>query len=273
VHDTADLFAASILVVDDEAAERRLASAILEGAGFRHVEATGDAAAVCALYAEHRFELIVLDLMMPAMDGFAVMEALRREQPGAHLPVLAVASEPDLMRRALESGARDFVAKPLRVAETSARAAGVLQFGRFMRELEERRAALERDLARAQTRYRALVEQSLVGIYIMENERVVYANPMLCELVGYGVDEVTSKAWRDIVLEADRGAIDGVLACRRSGDRSPVAVSCRVRCRDGRIAHVRIESKVVEIDGHPVSIGIVQDVTAQAVPEPARSAT
>ena len=236
-----DLFAASVLVVDDEAAERRLACAMLEGAGFRNVEATGDPAEVCALHARRGFELIVLDLMMPAMDGFEVMEELRRAQGEAQ--VLAVASEPDLMRRALASGAADFIAKPLRVAEVNARASGVLQSGR---------------LVRSDPRYRALLERSPAGIYIMENERVLYANPVLCEMVGCELDEVTATGWRGMVLEADRPLVDGVVHRRREGDRSPIEMTCRLRCRDGRIARVHVDSTVVEIDGRVLVVGIVQ---------------
>ena len=239
-----ELFAANVLVVDDEAAERRLACAMLEGVGFRNVEATGDPAEVCALHARRGFELIVLDLMMPAMDGFAVMEELRRSQGEAQ--VLAVASEPDLMRRALASGASDFIAKPLRVAEVNARASGVLRSARF---------------ARSDPRYRALVERSAAGIYIMESERVVYANPALCEIVGYELDEVASTGWRGVVVEDDRPQVDAVLDRRRAGDRSPVEMTCRVRCRDGRIAQVHVESKVVEIDGRVLAVGIVQAAT------------
>ena len=111
---------------------------MLEGAGFTNIEATGDAAAVCALHAERHFDLIVLDLMMPDMDGFAVMHALRRAQPEAYLPILAVTADPELMRRALASGARDFIGKPLHVAEVTARATNLIEVGRLLRRVEAR---------------------------------------------------------------------------------------------------------------------------------------
>src|SRR5262245_51000094 len=110
-----------VLVVDDQGSDRRLVQAFLESAGYSHVTATGDPAAAVELHRANRYDLIVLDLLMPGKDGFDVMRELREIEGEALLPVLAVTSEPDLMARALQEGARDFIGKPLNRTEVLAR--------------------------------------------------------------------------------------------------------------------------------------------------------
>lgn len=111
--------AAKILVVDDVEANVVLLESLLRQQGYRNVQSTTDARQVAALHAEKDFDLILLDLQMPHMDGFAVMEALSARAPGDFLPVIVVTAFSDQHNRlrALKQGARDFILKPF-VMET-----------------------------------------------------------------------------------------------------------------------------------------------------------
>src|SRR5947209_6578481 len=108
----AEILAARILVVDDQEANVALLRRMLEGAGYTAVTSALDPRAVCELHRANRYDVILLDLQMPFMDGFEVMEALTQVEQDGYLPVLVVTAQPDHRLRALKAGAKDFVTKP-----------------------------------------------------------------------------------------------------------------------------------------------------------------
>jgi|GEM_PF-195936 len=122
-----DIFKAGILIVDDQEANVKLLEQTLSGAGYSSIIWTMNPQTVCALHSEHHFDLILLDLEMPGMDGFQVMEALQEIETGGYLPVLAITAEPGHKLRALKSGAKDFVSKPIDLAEVLMRVHNMLE--------------------------------------------------------------------------------------------------------------------------------------------------
>src|SRR6202035_4203107 len=107
----ADILNARILVVDDQEANVLLLEGMLRIAGYASVESTTDPNEVCELHCKNRYSLILLDLQMPGMDGFQVMEGLKEIEQGGYLPVLVITAQPAHKLRALEAGAKDFVSK------------------------------------------------------------------------------------------------------------------------------------------------------------------
>ena len=107
---------ARILVIDDEDSNVRLLEAILRREGYANVVSTTDPRDALPLFSEFEPDLVLLDLMMPRMDGFQVMSELRREIPqDSYLPILVLTADVtrDARNRALEMGANDFLTKPL----------------------------------------------------------------------------------------------------------------------------------------------------------------
>src|SRR3984893_14086206 len=123
----ADILNARILVVDDKEANVRLLEGMLRIAGYVFVESTTDPNQVCELHRKNRYALILLDLQMPGMNGFQVMEGLKEIEEDGYLPVLVTTAQPDQKLRALEAGAKDFVSKPLDLAELRARVRNILE--------------------------------------------------------------------------------------------------------------------------------------------------
>jgi PAS domain S-box-containing protein len=117
----ADIQNASILIVDDKEANLNLLEQILRSAGYRSITSTTDSSKVCALHRKHRYDLILLDIQMPGIDGFGVMEELKKIEVGSYLPVLVITAQPGHKLRALKAGARDFISKPYELAEVLAR--------------------------------------------------------------------------------------------------------------------------------------------------------
>src|SRR3954465_849715 len=118
---------ARLLVVDDQEPNVLLLERALAGAGYLSVDSTRDPRTVCELHRKNRYDLILLDLQMPVMDGFEVMEGLKQIEGDGYLPVLVITAQPDHKLRALEAGAKDFVSKPFDLAELRARVYNILE--------------------------------------------------------------------------------------------------------------------------------------------------
>ena len=123
----ADILNAGILIVDDQEANVQLLDQMLRNAGYMRITSTRDPHVVCALHRTNHYDLILLDLRMPGMDGFQVMECLKEIETDGYLPVLAVTAEPAHKLRALQSGAKDFVSKPFDLAEVLTRVHNMLE--------------------------------------------------------------------------------------------------------------------------------------------------
>lgn len=139
-----DILNAKILVVDDNAANIKLLALILARAGYKDVSSVTDPCAVFDLYKHHRYDAILLDLNMPGMDGFQVMEALKTIEPEEQLPVIVITAQPDLKQRAFQAGAKDFISKPFDYTEVLARIRNLL----MVRLLYKRQLDYQADLER-----------------------------------------------------------------------------------------------------------------------------
>ncbi len=141
---SADILNARILVVDDQEANVRLLEGMLRVAGYTCVQSTTDPSAVLELYRENRYGLILLDIQMPGMDGFQVMQGLKEIEGDGYLPVLAITAQPSHKLRALEAGAKDFVSKPFDMAELRARVHNILEVRLLHQETKNYSQMLER---------------------------------------------------------------------------------------------------------------------------------
>ena len=125
--DATDILAARILVVDDDCDSANTLTQILTLHGYSAVSTTTDPRAVRDLHRTHDYDLILLDLQMPTMDGFAVMEGLREYERDGYLPVLAITGEAGHRMRALKLGAKDFLRKPVDMEELLLRVRNMIE--------------------------------------------------------------------------------------------------------------------------------------------------
>ena len=123
----ADVLHGKILIVDDKEANILLLERMLRGAGYDSIASTINPGEVCGLHRKHGYDLILIDLNMPDMDGFQVMEGLKEIETESYLPVLAITAQPDHKLRALKTGARDFISKPFDQAEVLMRVHNMLE--------------------------------------------------------------------------------------------------------------------------------------------------
>ena len=122
-----DILKAKLLIVDDQAANVLLLERLLRSAGYLSITSTQNPHEVCELYRKNHYDLILLDLQMPDLNGFQVMEGLKEIETEGYLPVLVITAQPDEKLRALKAGAKDFVSKPFDLAEVSARVQNLLE--------------------------------------------------------------------------------------------------------------------------------------------------
>jgi|WetSurMetagenome_2_1015567.scaffolds.fasta_scaffold00172_9 putative two-component system response regulator len=138
-----EILKSKILIVDDDEDDVMLTKDILTEAGYTSVDSTLTPEVAPALHAETNYDLILLDLLMPGMDGFAVMEKLKTVETEGYLPVFVITGGPDMKARALQAGAKDFVAKPVDPTELLSRVHNMLEVRLLYKKLHERNAALE----------------------------------------------------------------------------------------------------------------------------------
>ena len=132
-----EILNAKILVVDDSADNIELMQEILRDAGYTDVTSTMNPGQVCPLHKEHCYDLILLDLQMPELNGFQVMKGLKQLEQGGYLPVLALTAQPSFKIAALEAGARDFISKPFDLLEVHKRIHNMLEVRLLYKELAQ----------------------------------------------------------------------------------------------------------------------------------------
>jgi PAS domain S-box-containing protein len=198
----ADIMNASILIVDDQEPNVSLLSQLLGDAGYTAVTSTMNPRDVCALHRTNRYDLILLDLQMPGMDGFQVMEGLKTNSADGYLPVIVLTAQPGHKVRALQSGAKDFISKPFDLVEVKTRIHNMLEVRLLYRKLENYAKVLEEtvqertaELRESEARYRSLTE--LASDWYWEQDEsgnfTKVSGPVL-EMLGIRVDALADDA-------------------------------------------------------------------------------
>jgi len=220
-----DFFAASILIVDDQSANVLLLTRMLDEAGYHNVTATMNPLEVCAMHRKNRYDLILLDLQMPGMDGFQVMEGLKTNEADGYLPVIVLTAQPGHKLRALQAGAKDFISKPFDLLEVKTRIRNMIEVRLLYRQLEQFNVVLEKtvqertaELRESEARYRSLTElasdwyweQDDSGSFTKVSGPVLDMLGMRVDpLMGYDVSPALMGGWDETqrqVLQAKIGA-------------------------------------------------------------------
>src|SRR5476651_914286 len=118
---TSDIHGSRILVVDDHQAELQVLQLMLQRSGYMNITVTADPTVVFALHREKAFDLVLLDIQMPAMDGFQIIDGLKAIETASYPSILVIAAQPDHKLRAMQAGARDFISKPFDQSDVIAR--------------------------------------------------------------------------------------------------------------------------------------------------------
>ena len=230
--DDSELLSARILVVDDMPANVELLCQMLADEGYTAVTGITNPREVGPLHRREAYDLILLDLQMPGMDGFEVMAELKQHEPSGYLPVLVVTAQPAQKLRALQAGGRDFVSKPFDVLEIKTRIRNMLEVRLLYKRIELDNRLLEQavalrtaELLESEARFRALVELAS-DWYWEQDENGVFTKVSgpalemlgLGDAPGEGTDAdagATADGARPQFHPGDRAQLDEKLAMRR----------------------------------------------------------
>ncbi len=221
-----EILNANVLIVDDQESNVLLLEEILREAGYTRVTSTMDPYTVAALHREHCYDLILLDLQMPGLNGFQVMENLKAIETESYIPVLVITAQPAHKLQALQAGAKDFVSKPFDVTEVKTRIHNMLEVRLLHRRLDNYNKVLEQtvlertaELRESEARFRALTELASDWYWESdEHQRVTKVSGPILEMLGIqmgasmdGAGILQGSGWN----ETERAELEANIKARR----------------------------------------------------------
>ena len=230
----ADILAAKILIVDDQETNVLLLAQLLGDAEFTGDTTTMEPREVCELHRQHHYDLILLDLQMPGMDGFQVMEALKDIEKslerGSSVPVLVITAQPHHKLRALQTGAKDFLSKPYNLIELQTRIRNMLEVRLLHKKIKHHNLILEQavrertaELSVSEERFRNLTRLSSDWYWEQdENGQFINSSGPVVAMLGHGLhsrangelngaDPAYDEAWN----ESERAELAENISLRR----------------------------------------------------------
>jgi CheY-like chemotaxis protein len=219
-----EILAARILIVDDQESNILLLEQLLGEAGYTHISSTMNPQEVCALHRHNIYDLILLDLQMPGMNGFEVMTALAADD--SYLPVIVLTAQPQHKLQALQAGAKDFISKPFDLLEVKTRIRNMLEVRLLYRRLQAHNEVLEQtvlartaELRESEARFRSLT--ALASDWHWEQDKddnFINMNGPVLEMLGLWApapDDTEPNALEGGWNEAERSALRETIAARQ----------------------------------------------------------
>jgi len=267
-----DIHHARILIVDDQPVNVELLEYLLKSTGYQAVSSTTDPRVVAAWHAEHRYDLIILDLQMPGMNGFEVMDALKPQETDGWLPVLVVTAQPDHKLRAFESGARDFISKPFDPVETLTRIRNMLEMRLLHRQEREYNSRLEqtvRERTAELQRFRSAMDATADGIFLLDadSSELVDVNDGACRMLGYPRAEMLGRTASRLGLGTEedlRAQAARLAACDAAlgAARAPELAELELMRRDLIAVPVELYWQLLQRPGEAtVMLGVARDIS------------
>ena len=201
--------AATILIVDDEANNRKLLETLLRAEGYLTRSAASGEEALASV-AERAPDLILLDVMMPGVDGFQVAKKIKTNPATSNIPIIIVTASVDRSSRmaGLDAGAEDFLVKPIDRTELSLRVRNLLrlkEFGDFLKNhstiLEQQVQERTETLRESERRFSDMLRNVELASVMLDREALVtFCNDYLLRLTGWRHEEVIGRNWFELFI-------------------------------------------------------------------------
>jgi two-component system cell cycle sensor histidine kinase/response regulator CckA len=266
---------ARILIVDDELFNRQLLEVMLTSEGFTLMTAASGEEALASV-ARDPPDLILLDVMMPGMDGYQVAATLKANLATKNIPVIIVTAMDDRSARmlGLSAGAEDFLTKPVDRSELWLRVRNLLRLkaygdyhDRYSQTLETEVASRTADLVESERLYRSTFDAAPVGIvHVGLDGEWVRVNNRLCELLGFSREELHGSDYQASIRSEEAPGEEDSFRQMAAGtlDRHAIEEK-RFRCRDGTFLWARVNTSIHrDAGGRPQHfISVIEDITAR----------
>jgi diguanylate cyclase (GGDEF)-like protein/PAS domain S-box-containing protein len=258
--------AATLLIVDDEPLVRKLLKMLLEDQGYLTLTASSGEEAL-AIVEQQPPDLILLDIMMPGMDGYEVARKLKSDKSMANIPIIMLSALGEHSARilGLEAGAEDFLNKPVESAELWLRVRNLLRLKAFGDYLKSHNLMLEVQLQQRTIdleRFRSAMDASGDAIFLINRSsmRLIEFNRHACQVMGYSVEELLRKTPADLsdnTIEQLEIMYDQIIA-----GRSPIEpIETRIRCKDGSYIPVEMHREAYKTGDDWIIVGIARDIS------------
>ena len=258
--------AATLLIVDDEPLVRKLLKMLLEDQGYLTLTASSGEEAL-AIVEQQPPDLILLDIMMPGMDGYEVARKLKSDKSMANIPIIMLSALGEHSARilGLEAGAEDFLNKPVESAELWLRVRNLLRLKAFGDYLKSHNLMLEEQLQQRTIdleRFRSAMDASGDAIFLINRSsmRLIEFNRHACQVMGYSVEELLCKTPADLsdnTIEQLEIMYDQIIA-----GRSPIEpIETRIRCKDGSYIPVEMHREAYKTGDDWIIVGIARDIS------------
>nr|WP_229264308.1 EAL domain-containing protein [Duganella sp. 1411] len=253
------------MIVDDEAQNRRLLAVLLRPEGY-HTESAASGAEALTAIAQSAPDLILLDIMMPGIDGYQVAAILKSNPATANIPIIMVTAHDERGARlaGLSAGAEEFLTKPVDRTELWLRVRNLLRLKAFG-DLQEHSFVLEQQVA-ARTadlqRFRTAMDATADAIMLVSRDsmRFVEVNATSCEMLGYSRAEML--ALGPVALGAvTREALEQVYDTVIAGDASKKLNEATLHCKDGSSLQVEVSRQAMLSGNDWIIVSVVRDIT------------
>src|SRR5450759_2806405 len=277
----------NLLIVDDDLTSLKLLRTQLESEGHAVFEAY-DGVDALALLERQRVDAVISDVLMPRMDGYRLCHEIRKHVRLHDLPIIIYTStytSLDDEKLALDVGADKYLKKPISVETIiaalhevtamphAARHPKALQQVEVPKEYSEKLVSKLKErhaeLMAAEAKFRPLVEQSIVGIYIIQDDQFVYVNPGMQKIFGWSKAEMTSRTVSDFIVPEDQALARENIRKRISGGVSSIHYDMRVLHQSGAVLQVEVHGSRTEYNGRPAVMGMLLDITERKKAEEA----
>jgi len=281
----------NLLIVDDHPTNLKLLRAQLESEGHAVFEAH-DGVDALALLERQRVDVVISDILMPRMDGYRLCYEIRKHARLHDLPIILCTStytSPGDEKLVLDVGADKYLKRPVSLETLVAALREVIAMPhaapqpKALQEIDVLKKYSERlvsklkekntELQAAEVKFRALVEQSIVGIYIIQDERFVYVNPGMQKIFGWSEAEMTSRTVSDFVVPEDQALARENIRQRISGEVPSLHYYLRMLHQSGTVLQVEVYGSRADYIGRPAVMGTLLDITTREQAEAALRAT
>ncbi|MDP1526587.1 MAG: SpoIIE family protein phosphatase [Rhodocyclaceae bacterium] len=247
-----------ILVVDDTATNRQILAVFLKKLGHV-VELAEDGAQAVALFSSKPFDLVIMDVMMPVMDGYEATRRIKAICGERWVPVifLSALDKDENLVTGLDAGGDDYLPKPVNFVVLEAKLRSLSRAIALRRELEESRA------------FSQAITDNLVDAIVIINEHglIEAVNPACCRIFGFAESEMLGCNVSMLMPEPWRSAHDGYIA-RYLGGGMPKIIGMSSRelegvHKDGSVFPISLSVSEFRDKGRRMFVGAVRDITQQ----------
>lgn len=247
------------LVCEDDRLTRRLIADVVGKRGH-DVSEVGSAEEALGLHTEHPFALMLVDWVLPGMDGLELCRRTREQADGDE-PVFILLTSRDKQEHvlsALDAGVNDYITKPVDHSVLDTR----LTIAERTVQERRRRKQAEAALQSSEESFRLLIEALPDAVLVHRNGRIVYVNPAALHTLGYErADQIIGRPYPELLHPQDRGqVIKRISRMLASGEAAPPHEE-RFLGANGRIATVEVASLPMEFKGQPAALAIARDLT------------